>query len=158
MPLHARSLLGGAALASFAALAGALVAQHVFNMQPCPWCILQRLIFLLIGLCCTVSLVNAAALRRLLAAVSALLGGAGMAAAAYQHFVAAKSSSCDMTLADRIVSSTLHLDAALPAVFEVRASCADAAVNLLGVPFEFWSLALFAVLSLVGLRVLLHPR
>ena len=40
-------------------------------------------------------------------------------------------------------------------MFEARASCADAAVSLLGVPYDFWSGALFAligVLMVVALR------
>ena len=35
---------------SVAAVAAALVTQHGFDMQPCPWCVLQRLIFLAIAL------------------------------------------------------------------------------------------------------------
>jgi disulfide bond formation protein DsbB len=68
----------------------------------------------------------------------------GIAAALYQHFVAAKSTSCNLTLADKIVGG-IGLDRALPFVFEVKASCADAAVNLAGIPYEFWSLGLFVV-------------
>ena len=37
------------ALLSLAAVAAALVSQHMFDMQPCPWCVLQRLIFLAIA-------------------------------------------------------------------------------------------------------------
>ena len=36
--------LGMIALVSLAAVAAALVSQHVFDMQPCPWCVLQRVI------------------------------------------------------------------------------------------------------------------
>jgi disulfide bond formation protein DsbB len=75
-----------------------------------------------------------------------LLALAGIGAALWQHFVAAASESCNLTLADKIVSG-LGLDAAWPDVFEARASCADAAATMLGVPYEFWSLALFAVLG-----------
>jgi disulfide bond formation protein DsbB len=82
----------------------------------------------------------------------ALLGLGGLAAALYQHLVAAKLPSCDMTLADRIVSG-LGLDAWQPEVFEVRASCADAAVSLLGVPFELWSAALFGALSTLAVAL-----
>ena len=32
------------------ALGAALVSQHVFDMQPCPWCVLQRLIFVALAL------------------------------------------------------------------------------------------------------------
>jgi len=38
----------GIAIASLAAVGAALVAQHRFDMQPCPWCTLQRLIFLIV--------------------------------------------------------------------------------------------------------------
>ena len=87
------------------------------------------------------------------AALAALFAASGVAAAAWQHFVAAKSVSCDLTLADRIVSG-LALDRLLPDVFAARASCADAAVDLFGVPYEFWSLALFAVIGLAALALL----
>ncbi|MDE2593736.1 MAG: disulfide bond formation protein B, partial [Burkholderiales bacterium] len=62
------------------------------------------------------------------------------------HFVAAKSASCNLTFADKVIG-TFGLDVRWPDMFEVRANCADAAVNLLGVPYEFWSLALFAMLA-----------
>jgi disulfide bond formation protein DsbB len=63
-------------------------------------------------------------------------------------------ASCNLTLADRILNAT-GLNALLPGVFEARASCADAAVSLLGVPYELWSGALFialGVLMLIALR------
>ena len=50
------------------------------------------------------------------------------------------------------------LDALLPAVFQARASCADAAVDLLGVPYAFWSLALFIAIEAAALWLLLGGR
>jgi disulfide bond formation protein DsbB len=38
----------------------------------------------------------------------------------------------------------------------VTASCADAAVAIFGVPYEFWSLGLFAVLGAVAMRTLVR--
>ncbi|MCW5663354.1 MAG: disulfide bond formation protein B [Piscinibacter sp.] len=134
------------AAASFASVVAALVAQHGFGMQPCPWCILQRIVFLLVGLVALLAALGGGLLRRLLGLLIVPLALAGAAAALYQHFVAAKSTSCDLTFADRLIRS-LRLDSLLPAVFEVRGSCADAAVDLFGVPFEFWSLALFVLLA-----------
>lgn len=134
------------AATSFASVVAALVAQHGFGMQPCPWCILQRVVFLLVGLVALIAALGGGLLRRLLGLLIVPLALAGAAAALYQHFVAAKSTSCDLTLADRLIRS-LRLDSLLPAVFEVRGSCADAAVDLFGVPFEFWSLALFVLLA-----------
>ena len=144
-----RPLLVAAAVLSFAAVALALVSQHVFDMQPCPWCVLQRLIFAAIGVVCLVAL----AAPRAGSAVVLLLCVCGMAAALWQHFVAASSDSCKLTLAERIVSG-LGLDGLAPEVFQARASCADAAVSMLGVPYEFYSLALFVVLAALAWRVM----
>ena len=66
----------------------------------------------------------------------------------WQHFAAAKSASCNLTLADRLMNWT-GLNALLPDVFEARVSCADAAVSLLGLPYPFWSGGLFAVIAIV---------
>ena len=142
MKLSQRGWLLAIAGLCIAAVAAALVTQYQFDMQPCPWCILQRLLFVVIAF-----LALAGALlpgRWLFAGLGVLAALSGIAAALYQHFVAAKSTSCNLTLADKIVSG-LGIDRALPAVFEVKASCADAAVNLAGLPYEFWSLALFVV-------------
>ena len=144
-----------AALGSFAAVAAALVSQHVYGMEPCPWCVLQRLVFVAIGIFALLGLVwRGPAGTRVAGTLALMLAAAGLAAALWQHFVAAQSASCNLTLADRIVNAT-GLNAMLPGVFEARASCADAAVSLLGVSYDFWSAALFAamgVLMVVAVR------
>ncbi len=152
-------LLAGTAIVCIAAVAAALVSQHVFDMQPCPWCVLQRVIFLAIALACGLGLLWRNRTGRLVSTgLGLLLTVSGIAAALWQHFQAAASASCNLTLADKIVSGFLQLDSLLPEVFSPRASCADAAVNLLGVPYDFWSLALFvaidAVLTLALIRTL----
>lgn len=142
------------ALVSLAAVAAALVSQHVFDMQPCPWCVLQRVIFVAIAIACVIGLVIRNGLGRGLSALLVLLLSlGGVAGALWQHFVAAATASCNLTLADRIVSG-LGLDGWAPEVFQARASCADAAVKVLGVPYEFFSLALFVVFALAALRLL----
>ncbi len=147
--------LAAIALLSLSAVAAALVSQHVFEMQPCPWCVLQRAIFSVIALACVVGLFWRTAAGRVASAVLVfLLAASGVAAAAWQHFVAAKSASCNLTLADKIITA-LKLDSSLPQVFSATASCADAAVNLFGVPYAFWALGLFSVLALMGLRQLM---
>ncbi len=143
------------ALASFAAVGAGLVTQHVFDMQPCPWCILQRMIFVLIGLAALLGLAWRSRVGSLVSALLAdMLAACGVAAALWQHFVAASSTSCNLTLADKIVAATT-LDGLLPEIFAPRASCADAAVKMLGVPYEFWSLALFMVLGALAVMALL---
>jgi disulfide bond formation protein DsbB len=140
-----------------AAVGAALVSQYVYDMQPCPWCVLQRVIFVAVALVCLVAaLWNAPAARRTLAGGALVLAAAGAAAALWQHFVAAKSTSCKLTLADRIVTA-LHVDTMAPWLFEVRATCADAAVSVMGLPYEVWSLLLFVLLGAAALRVLARP-
>lgn len=142
------------ALASFGAVAAALISQHGFGMEPCPWCVLQRLIFVAIGFFALLGLVwRGPAGSRVAGTFVLLLATTGLAAALWQHFAAARSASCNLTLADRLMNAT-GLNAMLPAVFEARASCADAAVSLLGVPYDFWSAALFAALAVAAIVAL----
>jgi disulfide bond formation protein DsbB len=154
-----RLLVAGAVL-PLAAVAMALVTQHVFEMQPCPWCVLQRLIFVAISLSALLGLAGQGLrlpiLRYLGAALMGLLALSGIAAALWQHFVAAASVSCNLTLADRIVGG-IGVDALWPQVFAAYASCADAAAKLLGVPYEFYSLTVFVVLAALA-AVLLRRR
>lgn len=144
------ALLWSIAALSLGAIGIALATQHLLGMEPCPWCILQRLIFAAIALAALLGLI----LGRWFAGLPVLaLSLAGIAAALWQHFVAAASDSCNLTLAEKIISG-LGLDGSLPEIFQPRASCADAAVKLLGVPYEFWSLGLFLLTGALALRLL----
>jgi protein dithiol:quinone oxidoreductase len=154
----ADATLGATVVVSLAAVAAAYYTQHAWKMLPCPWCVLQRVIFIAIAAAALIALVWRSPLgRRVGAGLALLLAGAGVAAALYQHFVAASSASCDLTLADRIISA-LTLDERWPDLFMPMASCADAKVDLYGLPYEFWSLGLFALLALGALAVLRRPR
>lgn len=145
------------AAACVGAVALAVFAQQALDMRPCPWCILQRVIFLAIALLCIAgALLGSARLRRGLAGLVLVLAGGGIASAMWQNAVAAKSFSCNLTFADKVVGA-LGLEAALPALFQVTASCAEAAATLLGVPFEFWSLALFALIAATAAWLVAKP-
>ncbi|MBA4175127.1 MAG: disulfide bond formation protein B [Leptothrix sp. (in: Bacteria)] len=139
------------------AVATALITQHGLDMMPCPWCVLQRMIFVAIAVAALPGLLaGGAAARWLSGPLAALLALSGMAAALWQHFVAAASTSCAMTLADRIVRGS-GLDEMAPAVFAPYASCAEARATLLGLPYEYYSLALFGLL-LAGAVALMRGR
>ena len=152
-----RALLLAAVVVPLAAVAAALVSQHVYDMQPCPWCVLQRVVFVAIALAALPGLlVNQAGVRRASAAAVLTLSLCGVAAALWQHFVAASNVSCNLTLADRIVGG-LGLDGLAPQVFAAYASCADAAVKIAGISYEFYSLALFIALGLAAIAVWRRP-
>lgn len=153
-----RPALVTVAVLCVAAVAAALVSQYQFGMLPCPWCTLQRLIFLVVAvLALTAAALPSITLRRTLAAAGALFALSGIASALWQQLVAAASPSCHLTLADRILGDLGLLDLA-PAVFEPQVSCADAAVSVLGVPYAYWSAALFALCAVVCLRVATRRR
>ena len=151
------ALLAAALVFSLAAIGAALVSQHGFDMQPCPWCVLQRVIFAAIALATLPGLLLRRRWSRTVSGAGVLvLAACGVAAALWQHVVAASSLSCNLTLADRIVGG-LGLDSLAPQVFAAYASCADAAVKLAGISYEFYSLALYVLLAALAVQVLRKP-
>jgi disulfide bond formation protein DsbB len=148
-----RQWLALVAVLAYAAVGAAVVSQFQFNMQPCPWCTLQRFIFLVVGtLALLGAVLPAPRLRRWLAVLMALMALSGASAALWLQFVASSSTSCKLTMADKIMAG-LGLFEIAPDLFVPTASCAEAAVNLLGIPYAIWSLALFLFCALIGNRV-----
>lgn len=144
-------------LLPLAAVAAALVSQHVYGMEPCSWCVFQRLVFVVIALAALPGLVVRHALvRRVVAAEVLLISVIGTASALWMHFVAAQAESCNLTLADRIVGG-LGLDGLLPEVFAAYASCADASVRLFGLRYELYALAMFVLLGVLALGAMRRP-
>ncbi len=151
-PAFTRRLLHAIALLCLAAVGIALISQHVFDMAPCAWCVFQRLIYIGIALVCWLGLALGRmrpALARAAAACAALLAVGGVVAAWYQYDVAAQMFSCAQTFADRFMVQS-GLDAGLPWIFGIYATCMDARVDLLGIEYALWSLALFVALAVLG--------
>lgn len=145
-----RQLLNSIAVVCIVLVVFALISQHVFDMQPCAWCVLQRLIFLMIAaICLLVNFSSSLLYQKIIALLAAITAISGIVSAWYQYSVASVTFSCDMTFADRFISRTLGLDEALPWLFGIYATCMDAAVELFGIEYSIWSLVLFAVIAIV---------
>ena len=100
-----RGVLALVAATCLAALAVALVAQHAFGVQPCPWCIFQRVLYLAIAAAALIGWLLPARGACALASLGVLaLALGGVAAAVFQHEVAAKDASCAFT---RTVSASV---------------------------------------------------
>jgi disulfide bond formation protein DsbB len=56
--LQSKALLWSILAVSLGGLAAALTSQYIFGMQPGPWCILQRLICVLLAIACAAGLAN----------------------------------------------------------------------------------------------------
>lgn len=134
---------------SLSGFAIAMVSQIAWGLQPCAWCVLQRLILLATaGLAATALLPFGKALSTLSLAAAGLASLAGFSAAAWQWGYASKMPSCVQTLADRIIMWT-NLDLAVPLVFEPKASCSQASLPLWGLPYPAWAVALFLGMALI---------
>jgi len=144
------------AVLCFGAVAVAMISQHLYDMPPCAWCVFQRLIYLALGVAALLGALAPPPASRVAAGGAALLGLGGAMAAWYQYTVASQMLSCDLTFADRFMSAS-GLDAALPWLFGIYATCMDAAVEVFGLEYALWSLLLFAVLALLAAWAALRP-
>lgn len=151
MSTRSRLLFLSCAVLAIGGVAVALVLQHVFDMQPCAWCTFQRLVFLAVGALALLGWAfgRSAGVVGTIALLTVATSAGGVWAALHQQFVASKAQSCVFTFADRTLLN-LRLDEALPWLFEATASCADANVSLLGVPFALWSAALFVSTGVIA--------
>ena len=142
---------------SFSAVGFAVYSQQMWDMRPCPWCILQRMIFIAIFLTSALGAMLAhtprtrrtfnpsrPALWPWLSII--LMAGLGAGCAIYQNLVAANQASCSVSHAQSFIMAT-GLDELLPSLFMVTGTCADAATaKLLGLPYELISAALFILI------------
>jgi disulfide bond formation protein DsbB len=139
------AIIGVLALGSVALAA---LAQYEFDMQPCPWCVLQRLIYIVVGVLALLAAVLSNTPRRIAIGLALLGTLSGIASALWQQLAAVNENSCDLSLAERITTA-LQLDRLLPQLFIAYASCADAAVSVLHIPFAVWSCAMYVILALL---------
>lgn len=139
-------------LISFLCIAGvgiALLSQHAFDMQPCAWCVFQRLLYLILAVIAAIAALSQGLIARVVCTMLSLsLTIAGVLAAWFQAQVASQSFSCAQTLADLLMTQT-GLETAMPALFGIYASCMEARVKLFGLEYAYWSLLLFALLGLL---------
>jgi disulfide bond formation protein DsbB len=141
-------VLAATGVLALGAVGLAALAQYAFDMQPCPWCVFQRLVYIVVGVLALLAALLSGTPRR--AAIGLAFVGAlgGVASALWQQLRAVSENSCDLSLAERIISA-LHLDSLVPQLFMAYASCADAAVSVLRIPFAVWSCAMFVILALL---------
>lgn len=136
---------------SLLAVLVALISQHVYDMQPCAWCVTQRMLYLLIAAIGLIGSRGQATRKRNAVSLALILtvALAGMTAAIYQAQVAAQSFSCAQSFADQLMTKT-GLESTLPWLFGIYASCMDARITLFGIEYAYWSLALFVLIAMAA--------
>jgi disulfide bond formation protein DsbB len=142
-------LLIAVALACFALIGGALYFQIVEDMLPCPWCVIQRYLFISVGIICLVSafLPPVGAKRGTQLAAVAALGGVG--AAGWHVWIKAHPSiSCGI---DPVETALNHIFTArvLPVLFRADGICTADLDPFLGLQLPTWSLIWFVGFAVV---------
>lgn len=136
----------------------ALYHQHFKQMEPCAWCILQRIFFVLILIVSILGLKKSFKLINKISLISTFfISLMGIITAIYQIFWANSSNSCAMSLAEKFVNYS-QLNTLFPKLFEIYALCADSNVNLLGLPYAFWSLIAFIIINVLTMKALISKN
>ncbi len=129
--------------------------QQMLRLAPCPFCIFQRLLYIVIGLVALFGALLPAG-RLLWAALVAALAAGGAAVAGYQTWMqafphlAAECGYSDPTLIERLVD---WLGMQWPGQFLASGFCTSREWEFLGLSMANWSFLIFG--GIVGYAVLL---
>ncbi len=149
-------------LVCLALLGFALYLQHLENLDPCPWCIVQRIGFMVVGL---VSLV--AALHRpgrtgttLYGVLGMLVSAGGIAAAGYHLHIQSdhkRALECMGGWLEQWLDAS-KLGKMVPPLLQYEGSCVLKPWDFLGLSIPGWSLIWFAILLTAFVGVVIVSR
>jgi len=143
------------ALGTLGLVALGLELQQLYRLAPCPFCIFQRLLYIVIGLVALLGVVLPVG-RLLWAALIAALAMGGAAVAGYQSWMQAfphLATECgysDPTLIERLVD---WLGMQWPGLFLATGFCTSREWEFLSLSMANWSFLVF--LGIVGYAALL---
>ena len=153
--IPARAWFATLALGMLGLVVFALGLQQMLRLAPCPFCIFQRLLYLVIGLVALFGALLPAG-RQLWAALIAALATAGALVAAYQTWMQAfphLATECNYTDPNLIERLVDWLGMQWPALFLATGFCTSREWEFLSLSMANWSLLLFV--GIVGYAVLL---
>ena len=153
MPTN-RQVLFAISSISFALIAVALYLQHAMEMRPCPLCVIQRYMFLAIGVCTLVGAIGAKVRAATILALLAAFGGL-VPVGKHLYVIANPGFSCGIdpmeTMLNKIPSAEF-----LPWLFRADGLCEGATDTILGLAIPQWSAVWFVVLTVLLGWVLLR--
>lgn len=134
-------------------IGGGMVIQEMFRISPCPLCIFQRLLYVVVGVFALVG-VLLPVWPRVWATAVALVSLGGLATAGYQSWMQAfphlapECSYTDPNLIERLVD---WLGMQWPALFMATGFCASRDWEFLGLSIANWSVVAFAGFSALAI-------
>lgn len=152
-PLSSKHILISTSIFCVVCLAVALFSQHALGMQPCAYCVLQRLFFLgVAGLSGATAVLTRFPGGKKLTAMgiggSCFLSMGGLVTALIHHFGAEKMDGCNQSLASSFIFGS-GLDTFAPSIFGIYASCQEAQTYFLGVNYSLLGVTAFLALTVV---------
>lgn len=154
-----RRLLAFIALACIALLAFGLYLQHAVGLEPCPMCIVQRYLFILVALAAGIGAALPSAATRWVGSLMALLSFTGAGVAARQSWLQwfpPEIATCGRDLFGMIES--FPLKRVIPMVFRGSGDCSAVDWTFLGLSIANWSFLNFVLVGVIGLALLLRRR
>ena len=140
---------------SIAMLAFGLYLQHVQGLEPCPMCIVQRYLLVLVAVVAGVTAFSHRftwlAFGAGLMAVLAALGAFVAARQSFLQWYPPENASCGRDLFGMI--ETFPLKRAIPMIFKGSGDCTKIDWTFLGLSIANWSFLCFVVIALAGLVI-----
>jgi len=153
-----RAWFAALALGVFGLVAVGMELQALLRLAPCPLCIFQRLLYLVIGLVALAGVLLPGG-RLLWSALIAALAAGGVAVAGYQTWMQAfplLATECGYSDPNAIERLVDWLGMQWPALFLATGFCTSREWEFLALSMANWSLLVFA--GIVGYSVLLFVR
>ncbi len=136
-----------------------LYLQHVLDLDPCPWCVVQRLHFIAIALVALVAALHRP--KRAGAVVYSVLGAlfalGGMAAAGYHVHIQSdprRALECMGGWLERWLDAS-KLGKMVPPLLQYDGSCIPKAWSFMGLSIPEWAFVWFAIL-LVAFAIMMY--
>lgn len=149
------------ALAGFGLTAASFIMVAWLKLQPCPLCVAQRTLFMLMGLMAlTAFLMSRYAIGTIAGGLTILASLSGAAVAGYQVWMQHQPAgmfSCagDTNFVEDIV---YWLAEQAPALFDAPGVCQDTSFQIFGQTLAVWALAAFSISAVFGLWALLRKN
>jgi len=151
-----RQILFAISSICFALIGVALYLQHKLDMQPCPLCVIQRYLFLAVGIATLVAAISGKVREGTVLALLAALGGL-YAVGKHLYVIANPGFSCGIDPMETFLNKIPTAEY-LPWVFRADGLCEGATDSLMGLAIPQWSAIWFVVLTLLLAFVLLRKK
>jgi len=140
----------------------ALYLQHVAGLDPCPWCVVQRLGFMLVGAIALLAALHGprgagAARYAWMGFVAAVAGAAAGAYHVYLQSDPVRAMKCVGSPVETILDR-LQIGRLAPGLLQYDGPCTLKPWSFLGLSIPEWSLAWFVTLAIVFVAIAVRAR